>query len=72
MSSEILNENPIIFTTGAFLKPLKTITTEGNEIWVWCVTEFVDDSYLNGNCFNPEEFGNSIKALLVNTTSENE
>lgn len=43
-----------IFTTGAFLEP-KKIVENGAEKWVWAVVEFVDDSYKNGEIFNPKE-----------------
>lgn len=68
MSIETYDEDVVIFTTGAFLKPLKTITSKGTEVWVWHVSEFVDDSYLDGNSFNPVEYADSKEQLLINTT----
>lgn len=55
----------VIFTTGAFLKPTKTIDRNGKEFWVWVVSEFVDDSFLNGEVFNPKEFDYSKENLLT-------
>ena len=45
---------PIIFTTGAFLTPVK-IMRDGIETWRWIVAEFVDDSYHDGQYCNPVE-----------------
>ncbi|OFX27201.1 MAG: hypothetical protein A2033_07445 [Bacteroidetes bacterium GWA2_31_9] len=55
---------PVIYTTGAFLKPLKVIDSQDNEKWVWFVSEFTDDSYFNGDGFNPHEFANSKEVLI--------
>lgn len=52
-----------IFTTGAFLEPIKTIDSLGNEIWRWVVSEFVDDSFKNGNVYNPQETASSREML---------
>jgi hypothetical protein len=56
---------PVIFTTGAFLKPLKMTDKAGKDIWVWFVSEFIDDSFLNGEVYNPPEFGNSKNKLIT-------
>lgn len=53
-----------IFTTGAFLRPT-SITVNGEEIWLWSVTEFTDDSYMDGNIFNPKDFGKNKEELLT-------
>ncbi|MEY4905866.1 MAG: hypothetical protein RLZZ292_3681 [Bacteroidota bacterium] len=63
-----IDNQPIIQTNGAFLKPVKVTDSEGQEIWLWCVTEFTDDSYdQNGDIFNPKEFANSKADLLTET-----
>ncbi|MBT4483412.1 MAG: hypothetical protein HOC71_07015 [Candidatus Latescibacteria bacterium] len=53
----------LIFTTGAFLKPIKVAKASGEETWTWQVVEFVDDSYKNGHLFNPKEFADNINNL---------
>jgi len=65
MNNLIFESEPIIHTTGAFLKPMKVIDSEGKEQWLWYVSEFVEDSYLDGEVFNPKEFGNSKDDLLI-------
>jgi hypothetical protein len=59
------NDAPVIFTTGAFLKPLKITDSAGKNMYVWAVSEFVDDSFLNGEVYNPPEFGNSKDELIT-------
>ncbi|MFQ5825485.1 MAG: hypothetical protein ACE5JB_15710 [bacterium] len=58
----------LIFTTGAFLKPIKVVEVSGEEVWMWQVVEFVDDSFKDGNVFNPNEFADSIGNLFIDTT----
>ena len=65
MNNLLFESEPIIHTTGAFLKPMKVIDSEGKEQWLWYVSEFVEDSYLDGEVFNPKEFGNSKDDLLI-------
>ncbi len=65
---EILNKfksesQPLIYTTGAFLKPLQVIDSLGVERWMWFVSEFTDDSYFDGEIYNPLEFANSKEEL---------
>ncbi|MBS1572290.1 MAG: hypothetical protein JST62_07860 [Bacteroidetes bacterium] len=64
MSKLIFEENPTIFTTGAFLKPMKVTDSEGKEIWVWYVSEFIDDSFLNGEVYNTKETSNDLETLV--------
>ncbi|HRP01437.1 MAG TPA: hypothetical protein PLE30_02205 [Candidatus Kapabacteria bacterium] len=54
----------LIHTVGAFLKPVKVIDSENKEYWLWCVSEFTDDSFLNGEVYNPKEFALSKRELL--------
>jgi hypothetical protein len=64
--SLILDNIPIIHTTGAFLKPIKVTDSEGKEIWLWYVTEFTDDSFDDdGDVFNPKTTANSKSDLLA-------
>jgi len=64
MSKLIFEENPTIFTTGAFLKPMKVTDSEGKAIWVWYVSEFIDDSFLNGEVYNTKETSNDFETLV--------
>ena len=59
-----------IHTTGAILRPQKIVDVLGNVIWVWTVVEFTGDSYKDSEIYNPKETAESLKELLVNTTTE--
>ena len=63
METTIIEQDPVIFATGAFLKPVK-ITLDGKSVWIWTVTEFIDDSYKDGITYNPNEFAESKGKLL--------
>ena len=67
MSNLKFDNEPIIYTTGAFLKPMKVTDSEGKEQWVWYVSEFVEDSFLQGEIYNPKEFANSKDELLIDS-----
>ncbi|MDR0371877.1 MAG: hypothetical protein LBH80_08575 [Prevotellaceae bacterium] len=56
---------PIIFTTGAHLQPIKIQKEDGREYWLWIVLEFVDDSFKDGEVYNPIESAESLEKLLV-------
>lgn len=56
--------NPTIFTTGAFLRPMKVKDTDGNDIYVWYVCEFVDDTFNNGVIYNPHEVAGNLETLV--------
>ncbi|MBS1641703.1 MAG: hypothetical protein JST94_07190 [Bacteroidetes bacterium] len=74
MNNIKFDSNPIIHTSGAFLKPMKVIDSNGQEQWLWFVSEFTESSYLDGEEYNPKEFSNSKEDLLIDTTlsSKNE
>lgn len=65
MKEIIFDNSPTIFTTGAFLKPMKVTDSEGKEIWVWYVSEFIDDSFLDGAIYNPKETANAKEMLIT-------
>jgi hypothetical protein len=66
MKAFFIDNSPIIQTNGAFLKPMKVTDSEGKEIWMWCVSEFTDDSYdHNGVVFNPKEFATTKENLML-------
>jgi len=62
--------NKKIFTTGAFLQPIKVQDENGREYWIWTVLEFVDDSYIDGEVYNPKETAESVDDLLIDTTED--
>jgi len=61
----IFDNEPVIYTTGAFLKSMKVTDSEGKEIWIWYVSEFNEDSFKDGEIYNPQEFANSKENLLI-------
>lgn len=58
---------PQIFTTGAFLQPLKVTDSEGKEIWVWHVSEFIESSFKDGKEYNPAENAKTFERLIADT-----
>lgn len=54
-----------IHTTGALLQPQKVTDMSGNVIWRWTVAEFTDDSFKDGEVFNPPETANNLHGLLT-------
>ena len=64
----MINEDkklPIIYTTGAYLKPIKIFDTEGKEIWVWQVIEYSEPSFKNGIEVSTKEFSNNLEELVL-------
>jgi len=57
----------VIFTTGAHLLPMKVNNEDGKEYWIWTVSEFIDDSFKDGEVCNPKEIAESLDELLINT-----
>ncbi|MCX8473733.1 MAG: hypothetical protein ORN85_08795, partial [Sediminibacterium sp.] len=53
-----------IYTTSAFLKPMKTFNGERKYQWLWVVSEFTDDSFFEGKTYNTKEFANSKEDLI--------
>lgn len=60
-----MNSKNQIYTTGAHLKPLKTIDVSGKEVWVWYVTEFSEPSFQNGLEIEAKEVSNEETSLIV-------
>jgi len=58
-------DNPILYTTGAYIQPLKVVDVDGTEKWFWAVSEFVDDTFWDGEVFNPGESGTTKQNLLL-------
>jgi len=69
MINFVENFNKEIFTTGAYLQPIKIKDENGNDFWAWIVERFEDSSFCDGEEFNPVEIAKNIEELLVNTTS---
>ena len=65
-----MKDNTKIFTTGAFLQPIRIKDEDDKYFWAWIVESFEDDSYDGEEVFNPPEIASSIEQLLVNTTEE--
>jgi hypothetical protein len=55
----------MIFTTGAFLYPLRTKDETGVEIWRWAVASFEDDTYSGGKICSPVENAETCENLLL-------
>ena len=68
MMSQMEITKPDIFTTGAFLYPMKIKDSNGGDLWKWVVSEFDGDSFRDGEEFNPPESAETLEELLVNTT----
>ena len=60
-----------IYTTGAFLFPVKVIRDNGNPEWLWAVSQFEDDSYLDGKICDPVESAETIEQLLKTDDDDN-
>lgn len=57
--------NDTIFATGVFLSPTKQIVN-GIEEWCWIAVGFEDDSFLNGELINPNEYATKLEDLVEN------
>ena len=45
-------DDPVLYTTGAHIQPLKVVDRRGKETWFWVISEFIDDTFLDGDVFN--------------------
>lgn len=54
---------PRIYTVGAFLVQMKVKSGE-KERFVWVVSDFNDDSYLDGELCSPVVYANSMENML--------
>ena len=57
-------EIPEIYTTGAYLRPLKTVDSLGNDVWVWYVSNFESDSFKDRKSINLQEIAKVKKDLI--------
>ncbi len=56
---------PVVYTTGAYIQPIKIIKQDGREVWLWVVSEFDGDSFWDGNICHPQEYGDTKYELLA-------
>jgi uncharacterized protein YrzB (UPF0473 family) len=63
--SKYLFDEPVVYTTGAYLQPLKVVDEAGNERWFWVVSEFDGDTFLDGEVYNPVEEGLPKQELML-------
>ena len=61
--------NKKIFTTGAFLQPMKVKDVKGNDFWIWAVEKFENSSFYDGDEYNPSEVAGSLEELLIDKTA---
>jgi len=47
---------------------MKIKDSNGNDLWMWVVSDFDGDSFREGEVFNPPESAETLEELLVNTT----
>ena len=64
-----IDPEPTIYTTGANLRPMSFVC-DGRAKWMWVVVEFVDDSFRDGDVYNPPECAATKDELLTDTTQE--
>jgi hypothetical protein len=59
-----------IYTTGAFLTPLMVKDDDGNPEWLWVVSSFNDDTFLDGKTCAPVERAETIENLFKSYDDE--
>jgi hypothetical protein len=59
-----LVEKDILFTIGAFIKPMKVVIN-GIEQWRWIVTSLEDQTFLNGNEIEVYDYADKLEDLVV-------
>ncbi len=64
IGSQITDFEPTIYTTVAHLIPLK-VNINGNEKYIWVVTEFNDDIFFNGEICTPHIIADSKDKLFL-------
>ncbi len=58
-----LVENDILFTIGAFIKPMKVVIND-IEQWRWIVTSVEDQTFLNGNEIEVYAYADKLEHLV--------
>lgn len=59
-----LTENDSLFTTGAFIEPVKVIINN-QEQWRWIVSSFEDQTFINGNEIDVYSYANSLENIII-------
>jgi len=59
-----LEETPTIYTTGAFLFPVRIKDEDGADVWMWAVSQFKDETFLDGVTCEPVEKADRCEDLL--------
>ena len=54
-----------IYTTGAFVHPVEIQDKDSNRQWRWVVSQFEDDTYLDGKTCNPVVSAETCEKLLL-------
>ena len=54
-----------IYTTGAFVHPVEMQDEDGNRHWRWVVSQFEDDTYLDGETCSPVVSAETCEKLLI-------
>jgi hypothetical protein len=57
-------EEPILYTTGAFIQPMKLTKETGREVWLWVASEFDSDTFYDGDVHNPKKYADTKEKLL--------
>jgi len=65
LTQQIKEMDDQIFTTGAYLEPVQI-----GGAWMWVVSSFEDDSFMDGEIFNPPHIAETRNLLLINTTKD--
>jgi hypothetical protein len=58
-----LVENDILFTIGAFIKPIKVVINN-IEQWRWIVTSLEDQTFLDGNKIEVYDYAYKLEDLV--------
>lgn len=59
----VISDTDKIFATGVFLQPVNC-KIDGKQQWRWIAVDFEDESYLDGEIINPNEYSDNIEGLV--------
>jgi len=66
----LLLNSSLIYTTGAFLTPVNVTDGDGDVVWIWAVSQFDDDTYIDGKICSPIVTADTEKELLLTDNDE--
>ncbi|GMO29831.1 MAG: hypothetical protein Pg6A_18380 [Termitinemataceae bacterium] len=69
MSFAITEQIPLIYTTGAYLCPVKITDVYGKECWKWTVFQFEEDSFADGKIVELKEESSNLDGLITKSTT---